>query len=71
MQALAYLIPIAVIGVIALLILLKSLKSIGPTEVGLATKRLGKKLSEGNVIAMSGEAGFQHGLLMPGLRFKL
>ncbi len=71
MQALAYLIPIAVIGVIALLILLQSLKSIGPTEIGLVTKRLGKKLSEGNVIAMSGEAGFQHGLLMPGLRFKL
>ena len=42
MQPLAYLIPIAVIGVIALLILLKSLKSIGPTEVGLVTKRLGK-----------------------------
>ena len=71
MQALAYLIPIAVIGVVALLILLQSLKSIGPTEIGLVTKRLGKKLSEGNVIAMSGEAGFQHGLLMPGLRVKL
>ena len=53
-----------------LLVLFKSLKSIGPTEIGLVTKRLGRKLSEGNVIAMNGEAGFQHGLLMPGLRFK-
>ncbi len=56
MNFLAYVIPIAVLGAIALLIVFKSLKSIGPTEIGLVTKRLGKKLSEGNVIAMSGEA---------------
>ena len=71
MQALAYLIPVAVISGVALLILIRSLKSIGPTDIGLVTKRLGKKLPEDNVIAMNGEAGFQHGLLMPGLRFKL
>jgi hypothetical protein len=54
-----------------LLVLVKSFKVIGPTELGLVTKRLGRRLAEGNVIAMHGEAGFQHGLLMPGLRFKL
>ena len=71
MQALGYLIAVAVIGGFALTIVFMSLKSIGPTDVGLVTKRLGRKLSEGNVIAMNGEAGFQDGLLMPGLRFKL
>ena len=51
---------------------LKSVKTIGPTEVGLVTKRFGSgKLSDDNPIAFHGEAGFQAGLLMPGLRFKL
>ncbi len=48
-----------------------SLRSIGPTEVGLITKRFsGKKLSEDNPIAFNGEAGYQANLLMPGWRFK-
>jgi uncharacterized membrane protein YqiK len=34
-------------------------------------KRFGKRLSDGNIIAMNGEAGFQAELLMPGLRLKL
>jgi uncharacterized membrane protein YqiK len=73
-QDLSKYIPIAV-GVILVLIALrfvfKSFNSIGPTEVGLVTKRFGKKLRDGNVIAMNGEAGFQAELLMPGWRFKL
>src|SRR4051794_37853071 len=56
---------------LVVLFLAKSLKYIGPTEVGLVTKRFGRKLSEGSVLAMKGEAGFQHALLMPGWRFKL
>jgi regulator of protease activity HflC (stomatin/prohibitin superfamily) len=52
-------------------VLAKSLKYIGPTDVGLVTKRFGRKLTEGSVLAMKGEAGFQHALLMPGWRFKL
>ena len=71
MTALWILVPIVVVVVLLGLVLFKSLKYIGPTDIGLVTKRFGKKLSEGNVIAMSGEAGFQHGLLMPGWRFKL
>ena len=51
---------------------LKSIKTIGPTEVGLVTKRFGLgKLSHDNPIAFHGEAGYQARLLMPGLRFKL
>jgi regulator of protease activity HflC (stomatin/prohibitin superfamily) len=54
-----------------LVILLKSFKSIGPTEIGLVNKRLSfKKLVNDNPIALNGEAGYQEQLLMPGLRFK-
>jgi len=54
-----------------LILILPSFRSIGPTEVGLVTKRFGfKKLSEDNPIAFNGEAGFQAELLMPGLRWK-
>ena len=51
---------------------LSSIKTIGPTEVGLVTKRFGLgKLGNDNPIAFHGEAGYQAELLMPGLRFKL
>jgi len=56
----------------AIVIILKSLKSIGPTEIGLVNKRFSiSKLSDDNPIAFNGEAGYQEVLLMPGLRFKL
>ncbi len=56
---------------VILIVVLKSFKSIGPTEVGLVNKRLSfKKLSNDNPIAFNGEAGYQEQLLMPGLRFK-
>jgi len=53
------------------LVLAKSFAFIGPTQVGLVNKRLGKKLQEGIVIARHREAGYQEQLLLPGLRFKL
>src|SRR5438093_11447943 len=57
--------------VLALFYLLMSTRRIGPTEVGLVTKRLGwRRLSEDNPIAFDKEAGYQADLLMPGLRFK-
>jgi uncharacterized membrane protein YqiK len=62
-------VTIAVIAVIVLY-LLASFSYIGPTEVGLVTKRLGRRLKEGHVIAFRGEAGYQANLLMPGLRFR-
>jgi uncharacterized membrane protein YqiK len=51
-------------------VVLKSIYSIGPTEVGLVRKRFGAALPEDNPIAFHGEAGYQADLLMPGLRFK-
>ncbi len=63
---------VAVVAFIVVVLALNSFKSIGPTEVGLVTKRFGfKKLKNDNPIAFNGEAGFQADLLMPGLRFKL
>ena len=65
-------IALIIILITAFVIILKSLKSIGPTEIGLVNKRFSiSKLSDDNPIAFNGEAGYQEVLLMPGLRFKL
>jgi len=61
-----------VAGALFLLVILKSIRSIGPTDVGLVLKRVSfKKLKGDNPIAFSGEAGFQADLLRAGLWFKL
>jgi SPFH domain / Band 7 family len=51
-------------------LLLASVYSIGPVEVGLVRKRFGARLPGDNPLAFHGEAGYQAQLLMPGLRFK-
>ena len=61
-------------GVVLLVILLfvaNSLHYIGPNEVGLVIKRFGRRLHEGDMIAMNGEAGYQADLLRTGWRLKL
>jgi regulator of protease activity HflC (stomatin/prohibitin superfamily) len=64
----AYIAAIAIPAILLLVFLLNSVKMIGPTEVGLVTKRVGRKLPGDNPIALNGEAGYQADLLMPGLR---
>ncbi len=55
-----------------ILVIIPSIRIIGPTEVGLVNKRFSfKKLPSGNPIAFHGEAGYQAELLMPGWRLKL
>jgi uncharacterized membrane protein YqiK len=61
---------ILVVIVAAMALILRSIYSIGPTQVGLVRKRFGSALPEDNPIAFHGEAGYQADLLMPGLRFK-
>ena len=62
---------VAALVLIFLIFIFHSLRRIGPTEVGLVTKRFSfKKLSNDNPIAFHGEAGYQADLLMPGLRWK-
>lgn len=56
---------------VLLLVICASFKIIGPNEVGLVIKRLGRRLQGENIIAFEGEAGYQADLLMPGVRFKL
>ena len=55
---------------LVVIIALRSFHSIGPSEVGLVTKRIGRKIDGDQLIACNGEAGYQADLLMPGLRFK-
>ena len=52
-------------------VILLSLHRIGPTEVGLVTRRFSaRRLDDDNPIGFRGEAGYQAELLMPGLRFQ-
>src|SRR5258706_7668012 len=62
---------IAVVGAAGLFILLTSIYSIGPTQVGLIRKRFGAKLPGDNPLAFRGEAGYQAEMLMPGPPFQL
>ena len=50
---------------VVLIILLSSIYSVGPTQVGLVRKRFGAKLPGDNPLAFRGEAGYQAELLMP------
>jgi hypothetical protein len=60
------------IFIIFLIVILRSIHKIGPTEVGLVIKRFGtRKLTGDNLIAFAGECGYQADMLMPGLRWKL
>jgi hypothetical protein len=57
--------------IVAGILTLLSLHRIGPTEVGLVTRRFSqRRLTDDNPIAFQGEAGYQADLLMPGIRFK-
>ena len=67
----ATLIAVGVVVFLVLVLFSRSFHSVGPAEVGLVTKRLGRKLADEELIAMNGEAGYQAELLMPGVRFKL
>jgi uncharacterized membrane protein YqiK len=60
------------VATLVVVLVVPSIKIIGPTQVGLVTKRFSpRKLSSENPIAFRGEAGYQSDLLMPGWRFKL
>ncbi|MFN8076150.1 MAG: SPFH domain-containing protein [Kineosporiaceae bacterium] len=61
----------AAAAVLLLLAALASVRVVGATEVGLVTKRVGRRLKADQPLAFHGEAGYQAKLLMPGLRFKL
>jgi regulator of protease activity HflC (stomatin/prohibitin superfamily) len=72
MPVLEFLVVVAVVAVLGFLVVTRSTHLIGPTEVGLVTKRFGRrKLSSGDPIAFHGEAGYQAELLMPGSRFRI
>ncbi|MBL6854521.1 MAG: hypothetical protein ISQ86_14130 [Alphaproteobacteria bacterium] len=54
------------------IVVYRSIRNIGPTEVGLVRRRFSaKKLPDDNPIAFHGEAGYEAELMMPGVQFKL
>ncbi len=54
------------------IVVLPSLRRIGPSEIGLLIKRASfAQLTDDSPVAFNGEAGYQASLLMPGLRFAL
>ncbi len=56
---------------VLLVLILPSIRIIGPTEVGLVHRRFSASKLEGqNPVAFKGEAGYQAVLLMPGWRFQ-
>jgi len=69
-MAIAYFTTLLLSAALVMIVLL-SIYSIGPTQVGLVRKRFGAKLPGDNPVAFRGEAGYQADMLMPGLRFKL
>jgi hypothetical protein len=69
--SLFWFVVLSIVVVSVLFSVLHSIRRIGPTEVGLVTKRFSwQKLAKDNPIAFDGEAGYQADLLMPGLRWK-
>jgi uncharacterized membrane protein YqiK len=63
-------IVITAVVLLAALVAIKSVHSVGASQVGLVTKRIGRKLDGEHLVALHGEAGYQADLLMPGLRLK-
>jgi uncharacterized membrane protein YqiK len=67
----ATLVAAAAAALLVVVLVLKSVHRIGPSEVGLVTKKLGfRKLHGDNPIAFRHECGYQAEMLMPGLRFR-
>ena len=64
-------IAIAVMFVLFLFALARSIHRIGPNEVGLVIRRWGPRRAQGGPIAFHGEAGYQADLLMPGIAIRI
>ena len=61
----------AILGLLALIVVLSSIRVIREDESGLVIKRFGEPLPSGRIIALNGEAGYQAHLLSPGWHFGL
>ena len=70
-QTLGIYIGVSLVLLVAVAIVGISIVRIGPNEVGLVIKRLGREKRSEGPLALHGEAGYQADLLMPGLAFRL
>src|SRR5262245_18402157 len=57
---------IAVVVVLALAVVVSSVRVIREDQSGLVIKRFGRPLPSGRIIALDGEAGYQAAMLPPG-----
>jgi hypothetical protein len=72
LELLTSLVGIAGLVVVLAILILPSIRIIGPNQVGLVVKRFGfRRLRGDSPIALHGEAGYQADLLMPGWSFRL
>src|SRR5262245_47486158 len=71
LQTLAVYVVVSIVLLLAIAIVLMSLVRIGPNEVGLVIRRVGREKRSGGPVALRGEAGYQANLLMPGIAFRL
>jgi len=63
---------VTILSLVVLVVVARSFIVIGPAQVGLVTRRISSRHNAtDDPIAFAGEAGYQAGLLMPGVRFKL
>ena len=63
---------VTILSLVVLVVVARSFIVIGPAQVGLVTRRISSRHNAtDDPIAFEGEAGYQAGLLMPGVRFKL
>ena len=62
---------VSLLLLVAVPIVAMSVVRIGPNQVGLVIRRWGKHNTSQGPLALHGEAGYQAGLLMPGLAFRL
>jgi len=63
---------VTILALVVLVVVARSFIVIGPAQVGLVTRRISSRHNAtDDPIAFEGEAGYQAGLLMPGVRFKL
>ena len=70
-QTLGLSVGVSLVLFVVVAIAAMSIVRIGPNEVGLVIKRLGREKRSDGPLALQGEAGYQADLLMPGLAFRL
>ena len=71
LQTLGMYLALSLVLLLGIAIAAMSTIRVGPNEVGLVIKRVGREKRSEGPVALDGEAGYQADLLMPGIAFRL